>query len=98
MTKALVRPDTVINGTSMAFGEADLITDTTLHEGDYRAIQFLEDTVFETLTCTDTTLNGAGNPVASDWGTFSKGDAPLLRNFTGIKLTSGKVLAHKQYL
>ncbi len=69
------------------FGK-DVIDDTTEHEGNWYAIQMLEDTVFETLT------DGALESGTHTGKTFPAGFM-YYGKFTVIKLTSGSCIAYR---
>lgn len=73
---------------------AILLTDTTSVTGNFRKIQALTATVFNTLT-SDITKNGAETAaVASDFGTLAAGHI-IYGKFTTVKLTSGIALLYK---
>lgn len=68
---------------------ARFISDTAAHTaaGGWNAITFIENTVFDTLTCG----NWSGNTFTSE--TFPEG-LTIYGNFTSITLTSGACIAY----
>jgi hypothetical protein len=71
-----------------------LLTDTTSITGDFRKIQALTATVFNTLT-SDITKNGTSTAaVAADFGTLAAGQS-ICGKFTEVKLTSGIAILYK---
>ena len=89
---------TVVESQNIALGQAGakFISDTAEHTGSFVAITMLEDTVFATLTPSDTT-NGYGvgsyngNSMASE--TLPEG-ITIFGKWTTIDLASGLVIAY----
>jgi len=85
-----------INEAALGGVGAEFINDTAEHTGTYYAITCLEDTVFATLTPTDTakfpgTSSGLGNNMSSE--TIPKG-VTIYGRWSTIDLTSGLVMAY----
>ena len=88
----------VVEAQNAALGQAGakFISDTSVHSGNFVAIQCVEDTVFNALTPADTT-NGYGvgsyngNTMASE--TIPAG-MTIYGRWTSIDLTSGAVIAY----
>jgi hypothetical protein len=73
---------------------AILLTDTTSVTGNFRKIQALTATVFNTLTSNITKNGTATAAVAADFGTLAAGHS-ICGKFTTVKLTSGIALLYK---
>ena len=67
------------------------IADTSLHSGDYLAIQVLADAKFHTLTGNIT--NGIANTTIGDAPTIPAGTT-IFGRFTAIDLHSGRIIAY----
>jgi hypothetical protein len=67
------------------------IADTTLHSGDYLAIQVLADAKFHTLTGNIT--NGIANTTEANAPVVPAGTV-LFGKFTAIDLHSGRIIAY----
>lgn len=75
-------------------GTPEVISDTTAHEGQYTAIQFIEDTVLDTAGTEQ--VDGSGTPIDISGYTgltFTAGDK-IYGTFTSIQLDSGGVIAY----
>ena len=72
---------------SLGQGGAEYVTDTTIRNGTFGAIQAVADTVFSALV--------AGNWSGTTAGMSLPAGATIFGNFTSFTLTSGKVVAYR---
>jgi hypothetical protein len=79
----------IIKGTG-GFGSI-LITNTQVYNGEFFAIQVLEDTVFSSLSATD--MENVEEFVTQS--IVAPGGLVISANFTTIQLAYGKVIAYK---
>jgi len=78
---------TELLGTSIGLGGAKIINDTNRHNGKYRVIHALADTVFDEFV--DSTLTGTITGITIKQGTSIGG------HVTTIKLISGTIIAYE---
>ena len=93
-----IRKYSVIESGNVALGQAGakFISDTAEHTGSFVAITMLEDTIFATLTPSDTTSGYGvgsynGNTMATE--TIPQG-LTIYGRWTTVDLTSGLVIAY----
>ena len=90
---------TVVESQNIALGQAGakFISDTAEHTGSFVAITMLEDTVFATLTPSDTS-NGYGVGASYNGNTMGSETLPagvtIFGKWTTVDLASGLVIAY----
>lgn len=94
MTSSLEQLAADLKISDMAQKGAIILTDTTSITGNFRKIQALTATVFNTLTSNITKNGDSTAAVAADFGTLAAGHV-IYGKFTTVKLTSGIAILYK---